>query len=244
MEFVCLKRGKNRRKRKNLKKQRREQIKFEVKFAKRRGFISESNNSFVAREKLIVNTMQANSFWENYTAAQEWQKRHSITWWRTRCIALEYENQILRDKLKSLIPRICNQNDQQHDSHKRKRSGYKHQDVIEECEDTRSNEEAENLEFHVDEEMMSFLEQSMRHKFELRKLRESETLTKKREEEEENISIQGGAAWMQARNSNAKLLYGEASSTILAMETALQATVDRHKDKAKPQYWPIIPLKP
>lgn len=156
---------------------------------------------------------------------------------------MEYENQILRDKLKSLVSRICNQSDQQHASYKREKSGYKHQDVIEECEDTRSNEEAENLEFHVDEEMMSFLEQSMRHKFELRKLKELETRSKKREEEE-NISIQGGAAWMHARNSNAKLLYGEASPTILAMETALQTTVDRHKDKAKPQYWPIIPLKP
>ncbi|CAD1476507.1 unnamed protein product [Heterotrigona itama] len=240
MEFICIKRAKNRRKRRNLKKQRRERIKFEVKFAKRRGFISERNKSFIAREKLIVNTMQANSFWENYIAAQEWQKRHSIIWWRTRCIALEHENQILRDKLKALV---C-QSNQQYASHKRRKSGYKHQDVVEECEESRFNEETENLEFHVDEEMMSFLEQSMRHKFELKKLRDSEILTKKREEEEENISIQGGATWMHARNSNAKLLYGEASPTILAMETALQTTVDRHRDKAKPQYWPIIPLKP
>lgn len=151
---------------------------------------------------------------------------------------MEHENQILRDTLKSLL---C-QGNQQHASHRRKKSGYKHQDVVKECEESRSNEETENLEFHVDEEMMSFLEQSMRHKFELKKLRESETLTKKREEEEG--SIQGGATWMHARNSNAKLLYGEASPTILAMETALQTTVDRHRDKAKPQYWPIIPLKP
>lgn len=164
--------------------------------------------------------------------------RHSITWWRTRCIALEYENQILKDKLKSLV---C-QSSQQYTSHKRKKSGYKYQNGGEKCEETRFNEEAENLEFHIDEEMMSFLEQSMRHKFELKKLRESETCIKKRKEEEENI--QGGATWMHARNSNAKLLYGEASPTILAMETALQTTVDRHKDKAKPQYWPIIPLKP
>lgn len=164
--------------------------------------------------------------------------RHSITWWRTRCIALEYENQILKDKLKSLV---C-QSSQQYTPHKRKKSGYKYQNEEEKCEETTFNEEAENLEFHIDEEMMSFLEQSMRHKFELKKLKESETCIKKRKEEEENI--QGGATWMHARNSNAKLLYGEASPTILAMETALQTTVDRHRDKAKPQYWPIIPLKP
>lgn len=74
MEFVGIKRGRSRKKTRNLKKQRSQQIKFEVKFAKRRGFISD-RNIFVAKEKLIVNTMQANSFWENYTAAQEWQKR-------------------------------------------------------------------------------------------------------------------------------------------------------------------------
>lgn len=74
MEFVGIKRGRSRKKTRNLKKQRSQQIKFEVKFAKRRGLISD-RNIFVAKEKLIVNTMQANSFWENYTAAQEWQKR-------------------------------------------------------------------------------------------------------------------------------------------------------------------------
>lgn len=74
MEFVGIKRGRSRKKTRNLKKQRSQQIKFEVKFAKRRGLISD-RNIFVGKEKLIVNTMQANSFWENYTAAQEWQKR-------------------------------------------------------------------------------------------------------------------------------------------------------------------------
>lgn len=75
MEFVGVKRGRSRKKTRNLKKQRSQQIKFEVKFSKRRGLISDRNNIFVAKEKVIVNTMQANSFWENYTAAQEWQKR-------------------------------------------------------------------------------------------------------------------------------------------------------------------------
>lgn len=106
-----------------------------------------------------------------------------------------------------------------------------------------SDEESDDFEFHVNEDMMSFLEQSIRHKIELKKKNESELLTNAKEEADD-ASIQGGAAWMRKRNSNAKLLYGEASPTILAMETALQTTVDRHKDKAKPQYWPIIPLKP
>ncbi|OAD55230.1 Gem-associated protein 8 [Eufriesea mexicana] len=239
MDFVAIKRGRNRKKRSHLKKRRREQ-KFEVKTAKRWGFISDRSNIFIAREKLIANnTMQANSFWENYTVAQEWQKRHSVTWWRTRCIALERENQILRDTLKSLV---CH-GSQQCSLNEQKKKEYESKNVENNLEETTSNEEIENLEFHVNEEMMSFLEQSMRHKYELQKLKESEICMKKEKEDEECTNIQGGAAWIQTRNTNAELLYGEASPTILAMETALQTTVDRHKDKAKPQYWPVIPLK-
>lgn len=75
MEFVGMQRVRSRKRRRHLKKQRREQIKFEVKSAKRLEFISERCNIFISKEKLITDTMQANSFWENYTAAQEWQKR-------------------------------------------------------------------------------------------------------------------------------------------------------------------------
>ena len=220
-----------------MKKRRRNQIKFEVKSAIRQRFISEYSNRFNVREKLYSNTMQASSFWENYTVAQEWQKRHNVTWWRTRCFALEHENQQLRDKLRSLA---C-QNAQQCSWRAQKGQDYMDPDVEEEEDvgDAESVEENENLEFHVNEDMMSFLEQSIRHKIELKKKREAESLAKDEEE-----CIQGGAAWMHARNNNAKLLYGESSPTILAMETALQTSVDRHKDKAKPQYWPIVPLKP
>lgn len=233
MEFVPAKRGKNRRKRAHLKKRRREQTKLEVKFAKRQRFISERG------EKLTESTMNANSFWENYTAAQEWQKRHSVIWWKTRCIALEHENQLLRDKLRSVA---CHSGGQRSSLNKQRDRRYRHRNVEEQEQEEASNEEGENLEFQVDEDMMSFLEQSMRHKIELKKRKESESCTKR--EEGDDANIQGGAAWMKMRTNNAKLLYGEASSTILAMETALQTTIDRHKDKAKPQYWPIIPLKP
>lgn len=115
---------------------------------------------------------------------------------------------------------------------------------VEEEDETGSAEDNENLEFHVNEEMLSFLEQSIKHKIELKKKREAELSAEQEEEKNKDECIQGGAAWVQTRNTNAKLLYGAASATILAMETALQTTVDRHKDKAKPQLWPVIPLKP
>lgn len=152
----------------------------------------------------------------------------------------------MRDKLRLL----ARQNAVQCSSQARKSHRYRNQDAKEveeeeeEEEDESGNtEENENLEFHVNEDMMSFLEQSIRHKVELKKKREEESCIKKEEEEDEDGSIQGGAAWVHTRNNNAKLLYGDASSAILAMETALQTTIDRHRDKAKPQYWPVIPIK-
>lgn len=116
----------------------------------------------------------------------------------------------------------------------------------------RSVPEDEALEFQINEELMSFLEQSARHKMELREKREgiATNSTGMRESDDatgsggEALIVEGGAAAMRLKSKGAKLLYGEASSRILAMEAALQATVDRHKDKAKPQYWPNIPLKP
>ncbi|XP_033326725.2 uncharacterized protein LOC117220651 isoform X1 [Megalopta genalis] len=238
MEFSAVKRNRGRRKKRTLKKRRSEQVKFEVRSAKHRRIASEYTDTFVMKERLTSDTMHANSFWENYTTAQEWQNRHNVIWWRTRCFALEYENQALRDKLRSLAA----QNVSQQSNYSQKVQNYKNHDVEEDDEETKFTEDNENLEFQVNEDMMNFLEQSIRHKIELKKKREAESAEK--EERNKDDCIQGGAAWVQARNTNAKLLYGDASPTILAMETALQTTVDRHKDKAKPQLWPIIALKP
>ena len=102
----------------------------------------------------------------------------------------------------------------------------------------------DSIEFQLNEDMMAFLAQSMKHKIELKNQRESENSNYECiSENMESTLIEGGQVWFQKRNEDAKLLYGEASSKILAMETALQTTVDRHKSKAKPQYWPNIPLK-
>lgn len=125
----------------------------------------------------------------------------------------------------------------------RTRTGQTRRRVSLEREEEPENSENDNLEFQVDEDMMKFFEQSMRHKIELKEKRDVESALEKAEREEgQNVPIQGGAAWMQAKTDRAKLLYGDSSPRILAMETALQATIDRHKDRAKPQYWPNIPL--
>lgn len=230
MEVVA-KHGKNRKRKRHAKNKRRDLTRLEVRLAKRRRHVSE-RNVFVPINKLIAGTMEADAFWENYTMAQEWQRRHSVTWWRTRCLALEHENRILRDKIRRLA----------HNGRWQRRRNASQVDVGgTEEEEEEADDDDDDLEFHVNEDMMHFLEQSIRHKMEMRQQRESESATE-REVCERQVPLEGGAAWMTARTEGARLLYGEASPRILAMETALQATMDRHRDRTKPQYWPNIPL--
>ncbi|XP_046610731.1 gem-associated protein 8-like [Neodiprion virginianus] len=246
------KRPKTRKRKRHSKIKRREQARLEVRFAKRRKLVAGERNVYVSvksKEKL-TNAMQANTFWENYKAAHEWQQRHSVEWWKSRCVALEHENVILRDKIRELTSNSIRHGVNDSSVKQGRRRGARTEslrrssrnrgdDEWQEQEETSDND---NLEFQVDEDMMKFFEQTIRHKIELKEKRDVESAREKAELEEE-VPMEGGAAWMRTKLEGAKLLYGTASPRILAMETALQATNDRHKDRAKPQYWPNIPLK-
>ncbi|XP_014610911.1 PREDICTED: gem-associated protein 8-like [Polistes canadensis] len=241
MEFLSARRNRNRRKKRNLKRRQRGCMKFEVRSFKSQRLIKErANVNFNKEEVIIEDTMQADAFWKNYVAAQEWQKRHSVTWWRSRCLALENENEILRNKIRSLIGLNNKQTNDIQTVYKRQQNTYKQNKNFRENYKKQEYQGEEDLEFHVDEDMKTFLEQSLRHQMELKQKREQELAAI---EKETVAFIKNGVICNQTRNENAKLLYGDAGPTIMAMETALIATIERHKDKSKPQYWPNIPLR-
>ncbi|XP_066594058.1 uncharacterized protein F10E9.5 [Prorops nasuta] len=227
MEFLPVKLGRKRRrhrgKRDSLK------VKLSLKTSKRRKLCTESPKIYEKKEKVINSNMQADTFWKNYSISQEWQKRHNVAWWKSRCMALEFENKTLKNKLKEIASCSTHKAHNETESDLNVNQSYENED------------EDEKLEFQVDEEMMRFLEQSIRHKMELQEKRELESSMDT--EAEESQTFEGTAASIRARNQGAKLLYGDASARILGMETALQATLDRHKDMAKPQYWPNINLR-
>lgn len=192
-----------------------------------------------ARETLATGTMEADAFWKNYAVAQEWQKRHSITWWRSRCVALEHENKVLRDKVRSLARRrSCR--DTREDGYRAKDTG--NDDVRGENRFDDTNNE--DLEFNVTEEMLNFFETSERHKREMRRKYGSSDSQAVHEETPEEVPFVAASESARMRKEEADLLYGKAGSKILAMETALQSMVERYEDTANPQYWPNIPLKP
>lgn len=47
----------------------------------------------------------------------------------------------------------------------------------------------------------------------------------------------------ERRQAEMKRLYGDSAPKILAMETAVQLSFDKHCDRKHPKYWPVIPLK-
>ncbi|EGI70625.1 PREDICTED: uncharacterized protein LOC105146670 [Acromyrmex echinatior] len=177
-----------------------------------------------ARQTLATGTMQADAFWKNYAVAQEWQKRHSITWWRSRCIALEHENKLLRDKVRSLA---------QHRGYRGFRENYNYRadndNDAQEDNDTESDTN-EDLEFNVTEDLLNFFETSERHKREMQLKRESSET----EYEEENLeeSFVDAAESTQMKKDEADLLQGDAGSKILAMETTPQSTIEQYEDTA------------
>lgn len=147
-------------------------------------------------------------------------------------MALEYENEILRNKIRSLA-------NQSHFSE----ANHQKENIKDEQEEAAYGQDIDELEFTVTEELLRFFEKSERHRREMKEKYNSDEEMDKEESAEDNVII-GGAASDRIRREEANALYGDASSKILAMEAALQATLDNYKDKVKPQFWPNIPFKP
>ncbi|XP_037368589.1 neuronal membrane glycoprotein M6-b isoform X9 [Talpa occidentalis] len=47
----------------------------------------------------------------------------------------------------------------------------------------------------------------------------------------------------ERRQAEMKRLYGDSAAKIQAMEAAVQLSFDKHCDRKRPKYWPVIPLK-
>jgi len=164
--------------------------------------------------------------------------RHSITWWRSRCVALEHENKQLRDKVRSLAQRRGYRDTRQGSYH---RNDDARDEDRKECDTSN-----EDLEFNVTEDVLNFFETSERHKREMRRKRRSSQEAHEEENSERNSEeapFVGGAESVRMRKEAADLLYGDAGSKILTLEAALQSAVERYEDTANSQYWPNIPFK-
>lgn len=165
--------------------------------------------------------------------------RHSVTWWRSRCVALEHENKLLRDKVRLLAQHPGSHNTPKDGCHTEDNGngGIRDENYAELGTDN------EDLEFILTEDVLNFFETSERHKREMRQ-KSSSKKTVPEEDNSEGIPFVGAAERARVRKEEANLLYGDAGSKILTMETALQNMVERYEDTTNLQYWPNIPFKP
>lgn len=74
MEFIAPKHSKNRKRKRLNKNRRRNQRKLEVKLAKRRK-TPRNNTPTLLTDNMDFHAMAADTFWENYKVAQDWQHR-------------------------------------------------------------------------------------------------------------------------------------------------------------------------
>lgn len=133
----------------------------------------------------LGDSSQYSWFWENYYNALEWQERHQVAYWRSRSIALEYENNLLHQYVQSLVCNVGNSRyctvPKPHSKTFTCRNGHSPKkkwniNQQQRCKPDRNKQHEEEhldedeFEFQVTEEMLDFFEQSIRHKMELSKL--------------------------------------------------------------------------
>lgn len=106
----------------------------------------------------------------------------------------------------------------------------------------------------LSEEFVKFVEISLRHKMEMKKLKEEKAKgngkIKEHEDGEDCVSDKEGDMCDKVPNLHIKeqrtkemaQLYGEAAPKIHAMETAVQLSFNRNADLFQPILWPNIPL--
>ncbi|KAF6210511.1 hypothetical protein GE061_013617 [Apolygus lucorum] len=100
----------------------------------------------------------------------------------------------------------------------------------------------------VTEEMMQFLEISMRHKasINVKKEEAKKRVLNEAQMDERNATedclLPSDEADNERRHSEMTMLYGDKAPMIHGMETALQLTFNRQVDLHNPSYWPIHPF--
>ncbi|CAB3367496.1 Hypothetical predicted protein [Cloeon dipterum] len=210
----------------------------------------------------------AQSFWDNYKNAMGWQNKHFMNYWKSRCAALEFENQHLYNTIQLLTKTGSNlpvnlktdgdlthnqlpddmEAEEDIESGKEKLKESNESMKGETCHENNQQalEENEDFSFEVNDEMMEFLAISAKHKMELKKKREAE-----REQEAAEIAQQVPSKAklpreiMEERKVEMEKLYGaDSAPMILGMETAMQLSYQKFVDRYHPKHWPNIPLNP
>ncbi|KAF4524614.1 hypothetical protein B566_EDAN013865 [Ephemera danica] len=192
----------------------------------------------------MENKEPASWFWQNYNNTMKWQNHHFLSYWKSRCEALEAENSYLYECLESvqhkkqqekptsstsftasapIVPISMNQERNRGPKLEPFLSQAEQVDMEEEHQSDAEEDENEIV-FEVSEEMLEFFETSAKHRL------------------ERETKLRFPQQSIQQRRDEMELIYGPAGPMILSMETAMQLSFDRFNDKHQPKLWPNIPL--
>nr|XP_018897541.1 PREDICTED: gem-associated protein 8-like [Bemisia tabaci]XP_018897542.1 PREDICTED: gem-associated protein 8-like [Bemisia tabaci] len=191
-------------------------------------------------------------FWSNYELAQRWQRAHMMSVEKANFAVSIFQQSLTQPFQQPFLKSNKHKKHTKHFSSQNtldcgmdinfmsslsslvNNSDASMEDEIETCR----TEDEYRFEFNVDENMRTFLEQSMRHKQEMQRLKDAEL--------EESVDAEMFKApkesAMEERKRTMSILYGDAAPKILSMEMALQMTFDRHFDQKQPAFWPNLPL--
>uniref|UniRef100_A0A8D8USX7 Uncharacterized protein n=1 Tax=Cacopsylla melanoneura TaxID=428564 RepID=A0A8D8USX7_9HEMI len=127
---------------------------------------------------------------------------------------------------------------------KHQRKHKKAQPVVKsEAMDPTETDNSSRLEFVIDDGFMKFLEISMEHKLKRKKQLQAE---KHREQLKQEEELAKGTHLMGVKHSQRKQfksqLYGKEADKIMAMENAMDASLNQQKDINNPVFWPNIAL--
>ncbi|KAG6454629.1 hypothetical protein O3G_MSEX008795 [Manduca sexta] len=167
------------------------------------------------------------SYAETFTAAATWQLKHQIAYWKSKAVALEYENKLLHDVIKKNCMKTWSDDNQTVESSQ--------SSVKSESE----SEDDENDEFEVSEEFIQFLKANSMYKEDAKRERErlkAQTLVEEKSMEFEDIpeTVNSFEKW--------KELYGKDWRRIAALEMSMKCSFIQENDKQNSMYWPNIPF--
>lgn len=185
--------------------------------------------------------MSGNSYWKNYANVFNWQKNYNnFIYYNCFPNSFTQRNKYFKRNYIVEEPKIS--------------SGHVNKYVSNDAPAYNSNDDCDvesEDEYVVTEEMMKFLEISMRHKQEREANKKKELLKVQNLKDKKDIPDRDkveecqipkeksvDAIRMQEMND----LYGNSAAMIMGMETALQLTFNRNCDLHKPSYWPFLPL--
>ncbi|CAD0200039.1 unnamed protein product [Chrysodeixis includens] len=181
---------------------------------------------------------------ENFAFAATWQLKHQVAYWKSKAIALEYENKLLHDIIRKNCGNVLSDDDNASNSCS---DNEENEEIASnETEDELEQEEVEEIhedgDLEVSEEFIQFLRENKKFRDDAK--RERERLRDEQHVEDRSVKEMEAGPLESMENPQQKLqrLYGDGSDRIAALEASMRSQYISICDREKPLYWPNIPF--